>query len=214
MSLDPKGLNDRRINEDADGMQRDSFRADVKELEDDNVNERLGLPPVLRVALLGGSAGLIGGVGGLIHGWQTASLKYLASNSHRLPTTYNGWFFYHRRKMYFCLKQSMATGFKTGMRLGTFVGFMFGIEAVLDKSRGVTDFGNTMMAVCVPGFFYAWWHRMPQVQAKDIIKKGGRMGILFGLTQDLLQFIRGGDVWYLNRFFGIQPKKLRERFAK
>ncbi|VEU22098.1 DEKNAAC103060 [Brettanomyces naardenensis] len=213
MSLDPKEINDRRINEDSRKAQLDSLKADVVELEERNINERLGLPPVLRVSMLAGAAVLLGGIGGLAHGWQTASLKYLASNSHRLPTIYNGWFFYHKRKMYYCLKQAMTLGFKTGGKLGLFVGFMFGIEAALDKSRGVLDFGNTMMGVCIPGFFYAWWHRMPRVQARDFIRKGGRLGITFGLAEDFLQYARGADLWYLSRL-GVQPKRLTDRIRE
>lgn len=211
MSIDPRSLNTRSINQDSHETQMESLKEDAEELKRESEDQRLGLPPALRVFALASSAALIGGLAGLAHGWRTASLRYLASNSHRLPTTYNGWFFYHKRKMYYCLKQGMMLGFSTGVKLGSFVGCIFGIEAGLDKLRGVIDFGNTMMAICVPGFFYAWWHRMPAVQARDFIRKGGRIGIIFGLLQDLFQFCRGADVWYLRRLFGIKPESLTDR---
>ena len=210
-SLDPRDINNSRINEGVRQDQLEELKDDVETLKKESLNERLGLPPTFRVFSLAFTASLVGVMGGLMHGWKTSSLRYLASNSHRLPTTYNGWFFYHKRKMYYCLKQGMMVGFKTGGKLGGFVGCIFAVEAGFDRIRGVNDFGNTMMAVCLPGFAYSWWHRMPRVQANDFIRKGGRVGIFFGLLEDFFQYVRGADVWYLRRIFGIQPRSLTER---
>ena len=210
-SLDPRNLNNSRINEESRQDQLEELKDDVETLKMESLNERLGLPPAFRVFSLAFTAAIVGSLGGMMHGWKTSSLRYLASNSHRLPTTYNGWFFYHKRKMYYCLKQGMIVGFKTGAKLGGFVGCIFAVEAGFDKLRGVKDFCNTMMAVCIPGVAYSWWHRIPRVQANDFIRKGGRIGIGFGLLEDLFQYIRGADVWYLRRLFGIQPRSLTER---
>ncbi|ODV84499.1 hypothetical protein CANARDRAFT_191114, partial [[Candida] arabinofermentans NRRL YB-2248] len=163
----------------------------------DAKNERLGLPPSLRITLFSTTAGLLGGCGGMIHGYKLASLRYLASNSHRLPTSKSGWFFYHKRKNYYCLKESMITGFKTSLKLSIWVGLLFSLESSLDSIRGLKDFGNTMMATTLNGFIYAWINQMNKVQSKEYIKKGGRLGIVFGLTQDLYTYIRGGDLWYV-----------------
>jgi hypothetical protein len=88
---------------------------------------------------------------------------------------------------------------------------MFSIEAALDWARGQTDFANTMLAVCLPGFGYAWYNQMSRVQAREVIHKGGKIGLTLGLAQDALQYIRGVDVWYLNEWFGIKPVKLSQR---
>lgn len=150
----------------------------------------------------------------MLGGWTDASLKYLAANSHRLPTSFNGWFFYHKRKTYYCTKNAMGTAFRSGFKVGGFVGVMFSLEAILDRLRGQMDFVNTMVAVCLPGFTYAWYNKMSKVQAKEIIHKGGKIGLILGLSQDALQYFRGVDVWYLNQWFGIKPMKLSDRLRK
>lgn len=184
---------------------------DLQRMHEESYKSRLGLPPVARITLftLGGS--LIGGMGGMLGGWTDASLKYLAANSHRLPTSYNGWFFYHKRKTYYCTKNAMGNAFKTGSKVGLFIGTLFSIEAILDKLRGQMDFANTMMAVLLPGFGYAWYNQMSRVQARELIHKGGKIGLILGLSQDALQYFRGVDVWYLNQWFGVKPMKLSDR---
>lgn len=212
--IDPAQLDSSTLNSQTSEKQLDLVMQDFKDLTDSSFNDRLGLPPQVRVALFTLAGSIIGGMGGMIHGWTEASLRYLASNSHRLPTNYNGWFFYHKRKTYYCTKGAMSLAMRTGCKVGGFVGCMFAIEAGLDRARGMIDFGNTMMAVCLPGFAYAWWNNMTKVQAKDFISKGGRIGLVFGLAQDGLNFVRGADVWYLRDFLGIKPMKLSDRLRK
>ncbi|GME77249.1 unnamed protein product [Ambrosiozyma monospora] len=189
----------------------------------DSLKQRLGIPAPARVLLFATAGFLAGGLGGMLVGYKSAGLRFLASNSHRLPKSFNGWYMYHKRKGYFCLKESMILGFKTGCKTGGFTMLLFGLEAGLDEMRnklssyGTTkdegskwDFTDTMMASCLSGFLYAWVHGLNKVQSKDLIKKGGKAGLLFGLSQDLLQFVRGADVWYLS-VFGVVPMKLKDR---
>lgn len=200
------------VNGQTNAAQQQSFVDTLQEIQDAAFEDRFGLPVAARLSLFGLGAGIIGGVGGMVHGWSQASLRYLAANAHRLPKSYNGWFFYHKRKSYYCAKSAMALAFTTGMRLASFVVGIFALEAGLDWARdGQRDWANTAMAVSLPGFGYAWIKGMNRVQARELIHKGGRIGIGLGLAQDLLQFVRGADVWYLREWFGIKPMKLRDR---
>lgn len=210
-TINPDDLDTTNLNAQSTADHVQGIYDDIQKIHKESFNSRLGLPAVARVTLftLGGS--IVGGLGGMLSGWTDSSLKYLAANSHRLPTSYNGWFFYHKRKTYYCTKNAMGNAFRTGFKVGGFVGVMFSIEAMLDYVRGQTDFVNTMMGVCLPGFTYAWYNNMSRVQARDFINKGGRIGLIFGLSQDALQFIRGINVWYLNDWFGIKPMKLSDR---
>lgn len=213
-TINPDDLDTTRLNAQSNQEHIQGIYDDIQKIHEESFNSRLGMPAVARVTLftLGGS--IVGGLGGMLKGWTDASLKYLAANSHRLPTSYNGWFFYHKRKTYYCTKNAMSTAFRTGGKVGGFVGIMFSIEAVFDYIRGQTDFCNTMMAVCLPGFTYAWYTKMSRVQAKELINKGGKIGLILGVSQDALQFMRGIDVWYLNQWFGIKPMKLSDRLRK
>ncbi|KAG7694486.1 hypothetical protein KL933_003693 [Ogataea haglerorum] len=188
-----------------------SVRDAVAELIDSSRNERLGLPAGIRVPLLVSSAALVGGLSGMVFGYREAGLRFLASNSHRLPTNRNGWFMYHKRKGYYCFAQSFVLGAKTAGKIGLFTAVMFGTEALLDEVRQLKDFGNTMAATTLTGFFYAWALGMKPVQAKNYIRKGGKYGLLLGVAQDALIFSRGGYVWYINGVLGLEPKKLHER---
>lgn len=211
-SITPDDFDAININAQSTAEQQQSFREALEELQDASFEERFGLPVPARLALLGMGAGIVGAFGGMVHGWSQASLKYLASNAHRLPKSYNGWFFYHKRKSYYCATSAMATAFTTGLKLGAFVIGVFGTEAALDWARnGQKDAADTAMAVCLTGFAYAWAKNMTPVQAKQLINKGGKIGLGFGLAQDGLQFVRGANVWYLNDWFGIKPMRLVDR---
>lgn len=210
-AISPEDLDTSRLNAQSTEEHKQGIYDDIQQLHAENFNARLGLPTAARITLFTLGAGLVGGLGGMLGGWTDASLKYLAANSHRLPTSYNGWFFYHKRKTYYCTKNAMSIAFKKGFKVASFVGVIFSTEAFFDYIRGQTDFVNTMMAICLPGFAYAWKSGMSKVQARDLINRGGKIGLLFGLTQDGLQFIRGIDVWYLNQWFGIKPRKLSDR---
>ncbi|TID29331.1 hypothetical protein CANINC_002014 [Pichia inconspicua] len=213
-TINPDDLDTKNLNAQNNAEHVQEIYSDLRKLHEESYNARLGLPSPARIALftIGGTA--VGGLGGMLSGWTDASLKYLAANSHRLPTSYNGWFFYHKRKTYYCTKNAMGNAFKNGIKIGGFVGIIFSIEALMDKIRGQVDFVNTMTAILLPGFVYAWYNNMSRVQAKELINKGGKIGLLFGLSQDALQYFRGVDVWYLNRWFGIKPMKLSERLRQ
>lgn len=209
-SINPEEL-DKNLNAQSTAEHVQGIYDDLNKLHEESYNSRLGMPAVARITLFTLGGGFVGALGGMLGGWTEASMKYLAANSHRLPTTYNGWFFYHKRKTYYCTKNAMGNAFRNGVKIGGFVGTIFSIEAIFDEIRGEKDFVNTMMAVCLPGFGYAWYNQMSRVQARQIIHKGGKIGLMLGLAQDGLQFIRGVDVWYLNKWFGIKPVKLSQR---
>lgn len=210
-AISPDELDTARLNEQSTHEHVQGIYDDIQKMHEESYKARLGLPAIARVTLFTLGGGIVGGLGGMLGGWTDSSLKYLAANSHRLPTSYNGWFFYHKRKTYYCTKNAMANAFRSGFKVASFVGVIFTTEAAFDYIRGQTDFVNTMMAICLPGFAYAWKNGMTRVQARDFINRGGKIGLLFGLTQDALQFFRGVDVWYLNQWLGIKPRKLSDR---
>jgi hypothetical protein len=210
-AINPDDLDTQNLNAQVHEDQIKGIYDEIQKMYKDSYSNRLGMPAPARVTLFTIGGAFIGGLGGMLGGWTDASMKYLAANSHRLPTSYNGWFFYHKRKTYYCTKDAMGKAFRTGVKVGGFIGVMFSIEAALDWARGQTDFANTMLAVCLPGFGYAWYNQMSRVQAREVIHKGGKIGLTLGLAQDALQYIRGVDVWYLNEWFGIKPVKLSQR---
>lgn len=63
-----------------------------------NNSIHLTIPP--RFYLIPGAAIIVGSAIGLMRGSQTASLRFLAENVHRPPTTVQGWYFYNKTKNY------------------------------------------------------------------------------------------------------------------
>ncbi|KIJ70320.1 hypothetical protein HYDPIDRAFT_105028 [Hydnomerulius pinastri MD-312] len=68
--------------------------------------------PILqsRYFILPASAALMGTLIGAVRGSRRASLRFLAENAHRPPTTIRGWYLYNKTKNY----RRMAAGLKEG----------------------------------------------------------------------------------------------------
>ncbi|KAK9242852.1 hypothetical protein V1506DRAFT_546275 [Lipomyces tetrasporus] len=159
---------------------------------------RLGTHPSVRLPFLVMATGIVTFPLGLFRGSKVGGLKFLAENSHRLPGTVQGWYFYHKQKNYVILKDGMIESFKFGMRSITFVSGMFGVEALLDWARGQVDFLNTVAGASAVGFVYAARQRnLPRSQIKSTVKTGARLGLVYGLLQDGLRAAEG-ELWYVN----------------
>ncbi|KAK9237585.1 hypothetical protein V1525DRAFT_403600 [Lipomyces kononenkoae] len=159
---------------------------------------RLGTHPSVRLPFLLIATGILTFPLGLFRGSKVGGLKYLAENSHRLPGTVQGWYFYHKQKNYIILKDGMIESFKFGVRSIAFVSTMFGIEALLDWVRGQIDFMNTVAGASAVGFLYAARQRnLPRSQIRSTVKSGARLGLIYGLLQDTLRAAEG-QLWYVN----------------
>jgi hypothetical protein len=122
------------------------------------VNEKLlraSLEPKTRVFLISSMGGFWGFSMGAFLGAKHSGLQYLAENAHRLPTTVQGWYFYHKTKNY----RMMLGGVKRGMRFAAKTGgmcFMYGaIEAGLDEARGEADVFNSVAAGMTTGTLFS-----------------------------------------------------------
>ncbi|KDR83367.1 hypothetical protein GALMADRAFT_42799, partial [Galerina marginata CBS 339.88] len=59
---------------------------------------RLTIPQ--RFMVVPGTAFVVGSAIGIMRGGRAASLRFLAENAHRPPTTVQGWYFYKKTKNY------------------------------------------------------------------------------------------------------------------
>lgn len=78
---------------------------------------RLSIPQ--RFYLLPGAAIILGTTLGLVRGSRRASLRFLAENVHRPPTTVQGWYFYNKTKNYRVLMGGLKEAGAEAVRLGT-----------------------------------------------------------------------------------------------
>ncbi|KAF8974604.1 hypothetical protein BDZ97DRAFT_1911772 [Flammula alnicola] len=85
-----------------------------------------------RVMLVPATAFIVGTAIGITRGGRTASLRFLAENAHRPPTTVQGWYFYKKTKNYKvmlgALKGAGAEATKLTALGLTYVGIEEGVE--------------------------------------------------------------------------------------
>ncbi|TFK27060.1 hypothetical protein FA15DRAFT_238027 [Coprinopsis marcescibilis] len=90
----------------------------------------VNIEPRLYQVPLGGAA--LGCAIGIMRGGRAASLRFLAENAHRPPTTVQGWYFYKKTKNYRVMLGALQGAAKESARIGglslVFVGLEEGIR--------------------------------------------------------------------------------------
>ena len=111
---------------------------------------RLNIPP--RYYLLPGSALIAGTTIGLLRGTRKASLRFLAENAHRPPTTVQGWYFYNKTKNYRVILGGIKGAAADAFRLGTTATGWVAIEEGCNRA-GLEDFAEVAAGVGTAGVF-------------------------------------------------------------
>jgi hypothetical protein len=75
-----------------------------------------------------------GAVIGMFRGGRRESLRYLAENAHRAPTTLQGWYFYKKTKNYRVMLGGLRGAGVDGMRLGLTAVAWVGLEEGMKRS--------------------------------------------------------------------------------
>lgn len=91
----------------------------------------LTIPP--RFYLVPGAAIIVGTAIGLLRGSQKASLRFLAENAHRPPTTVQGWYFYNKTKNYKVLLGGLQGAGREASKLALIAVGWVGIEEGLQR---------------------------------------------------------------------------------
>ncbi|KZS97775.1 hypothetical protein SISNIDRAFT_481665 [Sistotremastrum niveocremeum HHB9708] len=150
-----------------------------------------GVPPrLLLVPIVSFTAGFLIGVR---RGGRAASLRFLAENAHRAPTTVQGWYFYKKTKNYRVMLGALRGGGIDGLKVGA-MGTTFAlleegakrIEAIRPGREIVAGVGT---AAVVGAVYRLGWQNMRRV---------GVAGLLTGATMSGLrwageQAVGGGD---------------------
>ncbi|KAF2708044.1 hypothetical protein K504DRAFT_456110 [Pleomassaria siparia CBS 279.74] len=188
--------------------------------------ERLGMTFDKRFLLSMMTSFTCGFTLGNIHAGRLASLRYRAENAHRLPISTPGWYLYHKSKNYYKLRHGIPEGIRTGSWLTLWVGLFFVVEESLDVFRGTWKAGRTtdhflgvdeldmkdmkrglgksrdalssLVAGVTTGGAWSLWNGFgwSPTSARTMVT-GAVVGLGFGLTQDVLMFVRRkaiGDV--------------------
>lgn len=119
---------------------------------------RLLLPFGARVTWcsLGGFS--VGAFLGAVYGAQTAGFRFRAENSHRLPKSSKGWYFYHKSKNYHMMLHATKSGLKLGAKMSLLIAGFYVIEEAVDELREQRDFLSTTIAgLSVSGVYSRPW---------------------------------------------------------
>jgi hypothetical protein len=181
-------------------------------------SHRLSIPFVLRLPLLVAVGGTAGGLLGLIHGANETGLRFRAENAHRLPTTQTGWYLYHKSKNYVAMLGGIKEGVRMAGRQAFWIGVFVGSEEGVDRARGAVsriwsgmrendhgevegaskDFVSTVFAGLGTAGLFSAWHRFPIPTAARLAKTGAKVGLAFGVLQDLTSMMRGRKLGYVD----------------
>lgn len=175
---------------------------------DMRIHERFHLYPKDRLQAVAIVGGIIGAFSGFYDGVSMASLRYLTENGHRLPRKVGGWYFYHKKKNYVMIMNGCKEGLKQGTKLSLTVTGFFGLEAFFDTyvRHNTIDLLNTTAAAMITCGVYGVYHRLSKVQTIKYVKRGALLGLSLGFSQDMLIWIRGGRIWYLESLGIVNPR--------
>lgn len=123
--------------------------------EEQTTPTRAGLRTKPRLVLLTTVGCFWGFSIGSFLGGRQAGLQYLAENAHRLPTTVQGWYFYHKTKNYRMMLGGIKRGMQYAVRTGGLCLVYGAIEAGLDDIRGEADVANSVVAGLTTGTLFS-----------------------------------------------------------
>ncbi|KAF9468942.1 hypothetical protein BDZ94DRAFT_1244989 [Collybia nuda] len=127
-----------------------------------------------RFYLVPGAAIIVGTAIGLLRGSQKASLRFLAENVHRPPTTVQGWYFYNKTKNYKVLLGGLQGAGLEASKLALIAVGWVGIEEGLQRV-GWGEVSELGAAVGTAGIFSAVY-RLPWKATRRTLILGLIMG--------------------------------------
>lgn len=108
--------------------------------------DRLSVHPQKRILMACTAAGMLGAALGVSHGANVTGLKFRAENAHRLPTSQQGWFLYHKSKNYAVMLGGVKEAARMSARLAVWTSLFLIIEEIVDRSRQSRDALSTLCA--------------------------------------------------------------------
>ncbi|KAI8148160.1 hypothetical protein BJV82DRAFT_594819 [Fennellomyces sp. T-0311] len=130
-------------------------------------------------------------------GGRHAGLQYLAENAHRLPTTVQGWYFYHKTKNYRVALGGIKRGAKYAVRTGGLCVMYGAIEAGLDHVRGEPDVANSVTAGVISGSIFSAMTKLSRGSVRYSLLFGAAFGLVTGGLSDIHRYISGNPPGYI-----------------
>ncbi|KAF7789379.1 hypothetical protein EIP86_000323 [Pleurotus ostreatoroseus] len=161
---------------------------------------RLTIPP--RYYLLPGAAVILGTTLGLLRGSRRESLRFLAENVHRPPTTVRGWYLYNKTKNYRVMMGGLRQAGMDAGRLAAAAAVFVGVEEVAERMGGIVGEVGDVLAGIGTGAVFSMLYRLPRRQAGRMVAAGMMIG---GLVSGL----RWSKAW-----LGVQREAAKAQVAE
>ncbi|EIN10283.1 hypothetical protein PUNSTDRAFT_132376 [Punctularia strigosozonata HHB-11173 SS5] len=154
--------------------------------DDDSSPRNIHLSIPTRFLLLPGTAILVGTTLGLVRGSRVASLRFLAENAHRPPTTVRGWYFYNKTKNYRVMMAGLKMAALDAGRLGATAAAWVGVEEAVSRAgEGWEDVSEVAAGTGTAALFSAVY-RLPRKVAYRTVA----LGLLVGCSLSALRASR------------------------
>ncbi|KAL4265614.1 hypothetical protein AB1N83_000168 [Pleurotus pulmonarius] len=153
-------------------MTEPTMTIDASEAEGTTPEKRvihITVPP--RWYLIPGTAFIAGAAIGVVRGGQTESLRFLAENAHRPPTTVEGWYFYNKTKNYRIMLAGLKSGGWEAAKLAALGVGWVGIEEGVERA-GLGDVREVIAGVGTAAMF-SGAYRLPM--------RAGQRAVIAGL---------------------------------
>ncbi|KAF2458247.1 hypothetical protein BDY21DRAFT_284488 [Lineolata rhizophorae] len=166
-------------------------------------DDRLAMPFWFRATLATSCAAMFGFFLGATHGGRMAALRFRAENAHRLPTNKVGWYLYHRSKNHHSIIGALKGGIKAAARVGLWVGMFYTVEEGVDHGLKRTvgwepTFLSSVAAGMSTASVFSLKNRFPVTTATRTLKTGVKVGLAYGVFQDLLRLSHGKNLSYVD----------------
>ncbi|KAJ1678985.1 hypothetical protein EV182_002962 [Spiromyces aspiralis] len=158
---------------------------------------RIHLRPADRLVVVTANAAFWGFLVGAYLGGRQSAFQYLAERAHRLPTTVQGWYYYHKWKNYRVAIGAFKRGSYYAARISSVCIAYEGLEMIADYSQSEVNALSSFIAGTGTGVLASLWARLPRSSAKRAITSGALVGCAIGLTQDLAHWQQGRPPRYL-----------------
>ncbi|KAI9574916.1 hypothetical protein HD554DRAFT_127602 [Boletus coccyginus] len=160
---------------------------------DDETGGPYDMTPILhsRYFILPASAAIMGTVIGAVRGSRRASLRFLAENAHRPPTTVQGWYFYNKTKNYRRMAAGVQEGGVNATKLGVVALVWVGIEDGLERCRQPWAEARELGAGVGTAGVFAVAYRLPWRSGRQAVCLGGVVGGGMGLLRWARSYLEG-----------------------
>lgn len=165
-----------------------------------DTTQRLSMQPATRINVGFTSAAIVGGLLGFTEGSKRASLVFRAENAHRLPTSQKGWYFYHKSKNYNGMLGGAKEGAKMAFKTSIWVAGFITMEDAVYQWRGAggqRDCFSSLTAGLTTAGLFSLWNQFPVPTAARTARLGLKIGLGYGLVQDLFSVLQGRKVGYV-----------------